>query len=40
MLPLVQDATKSLQELETLKGTLQPENGIHMICKPRHAREE
>jgi hypothetical protein len=30
-----QDACKSLEELETLKGTLQPEHGIHMRCRPR-----
>ena len=36
----VQDAKKSIEELEILKGTLQPNNGIHMICRPRTCNEE
>ncbi|CAL8472312.1 g11855 [Coccomyxa elongata] len=30
-----EDAQKSIDELEVLKGTLQPKSGIHMICKQR-----
>ena len=37
---VVQDANKSIDELEILKGTLQPDNGIHMICTPRTCNEE
>ena len=37
---LVQDANKSLEHLETLRGTLQPESGIHMHCTERGKREE
>ena len=32
---VVQDAKKTMDELEVLKGTLQPKSGIHMICKQR-----
>lgn len=35
-----QDASKSLDELEILRGTLQAGNGIHMICTPRLHNEE
>ena len=31
----MQDANKTVAELEVLKGTLQPKSGIHMICKQR-----
>jgi hypothetical protein len=36
----MQDASKSLEDLEILKGTLQPEAGIHMRCRHRAVREE
>ena len=32
---VVQTAGKELAELEVLKATLQPRNGIFMLCKPR-----
>ncbi|CAL8464888.1 g4423 [Coccomyxa elongata] len=35
-----EDANKSIEELEILKGTLQPSTGIHMICTPRTCIEE
>ena len=37
---LMQDANKSLEQLEALRGTLQPEAGIHMHCTERGKREE
>lgn len=35
-----EDANKSIEELEILKGTLQPITGIHMLCTPRVSNEE
>lgn len=32
---LVQTAGKSVEELEVLKATLQPRDGIYMLCKAR-----
>ena len=32
---LLQTAGKSLEELEVLKATLQPHDGIYMLCKAR-----
>ena len=32
---LLQTAGKSLEELEVLKATLQPRDGIYMLCKAR-----
>ena len=32
---LVQTASKSIEELEVLKATLQPRDGIYMLCKAR-----
>ncbi len=37
---LMQDASKSLEQLEALRGTLQPEAGIHMYCTERGKRKE
>ena len=37
---LLQDASKPLEELETLRGTLQPVSGIHMHCTERGKHEE
>ena len=31
----VQTAGKDIAELEVLKATLQPRDGIYMLCKPR-----
>ena len=31
----VQTAGKSIDDLAVLKATLQPRNGIYMMCKPR-----
>ena len=36
----LQDASKSLDELECLRGTLQPISGIHMHCAQRGKHEE
>lgn len=32
---LLQTAGKAISELEVLKVTLQPKDGIMMLCKPR-----
>jgi hypothetical protein len=31
----MQDAKKSLEDLEMLRGTLQPKNGLRMVCRSR-----
>ena len=32
---LLQTAEKDISQLEVIKGTLQPKDGIMMLCKPR-----
>lgn len=35
LVSLCQDDAKRLEDLEILRATLQPLNGLHMTCTPR-----